>query len=66
MLITTPMKYSVNEILGRKNHRHNIEHPNVLAYSQFSSKITGKLHIIFERAILFIPLTRVTAFLYSN
>jgi ubiquinone/menaquinone biosynthesis C-methylase UbiE len=35
VLVTTPMKYSINEILGRKNSRHNIEHPNVLTYSQF-------------------------------
>jgi ubiquinone/menaquinone biosynthesis C-methylase UbiE len=66
VLVTTPMKYSINEILGRKNPRHNIEHPNVLTYNQFLSKITNKYHVIFEKAILFIPFTIFTAFLYSN
>jgi ubiquinone/menaquinone biosynthesis C-methylase UbiE len=64
VLVTTPMKYSINEILGRKNSRHNIEHPNVLTYSQFLSEITDKFHVIFEKAILFIP--RFATFLYSN
>jgi hypothetical protein len=66
VLVTTPMKYSINEILSRKNFRYSIEHPNVLTYGQFRLKITSKFHVIFERAILFIPFTRFTAFLYSN
>jgi SAM-dependent methyltransferase len=66
ILVTTPMKYSMNEIISRKNLRHNIEHPNVLTYNQFLSKISNKFHIIFEKAILFIPFTIFTAFLYYN
>ena len=66
VLVTTPMKYSINEILGRKSYRHSIEHPNVLTYSQFLSEMTGKFHVIFEKAILFIPLTIFTALLYSS
>jgi len=66
MLVTTPMKYSINEILGRRNHRYNIEHLNVLTYSQFLSKISKYARVIFEKAILFIPSTIFTAFLYYN
>lgn len=66
ILVTTPMKYSMNEIISRKNLRHNIEHPNVLTYNQFLSKISNKFHMIFEKAILFIPFTIFTAFLYYN
>ena len=57
MLITTPMRYSIMEIFGRKNYRHNIEHINVLTYRHFCSKVSSKFQIIFEKAILFIPLT---------
>ncbi|MGB9831810.1 MAG: methyltransferase domain-containing protein, partial [Fervidicoccus fontis] len=35
MLITSPMRYAVMEIQGRKNRRHNVEHLNVLTYRQF-------------------------------
>ena len=66
ILVTTPMKYSLNEILCRKSYEHNIEHLNVLTYSQFLSKITKKFHIIFKKAILFIPFTIFTRILYSN
>jgi len=66
VLVTTPMKYSINEIFRRKSHKHNLEHPNVLTYSQFLFKITDEFHVIFEKAILFLPLTRFIAFLYAN
>jgi SAM-dependent methyltransferase len=64
-IITSPMKYSMMEILGRKNsHKHNIEHINVFTYGELVRNLNSKFKILETHAILFLPLISLVGLIY--
>jgi SAM-dependent methyltransferase len=65
LIVTSPMKYSLMEIMGRKrDFEHNIQHISVFTFKKFMAKLSSEFIVLKCEAILFIPLHALTRFLW--